>query len=527
MDSATGSRANISIKTANMSKRFTTTNAQAKLEKYYPQINKIISILCNANYADDIDILNFLMGKKPLEECGFLKSAAVNQRLQDATNFISSYLPSIMGEGGILEIRESGWAGDEHYIKQEIADCLNEVLNGGLFGIWFDAKGSADKLHQLYLQTDPKKDANVNFCEFRRNGTFPIKDKPFELNGGSRKQYAANVAFNVANAISETNRYDHWKFNQLLGIHDSDLLQLGPNDKLKLYFEQFGELLGIPVGEVPSYLEEHPITIVYDQVLTNMASEGDNLFNHTQNSAPQMSELTQLCALGGSENYQIGRLVKYGAITSIPGVFVFGTKGCQYRYDHSHVHFGENIHVMGLRFSHVNTDVYAYYKRLYGKVIEKACAEGKIDHLVLNSVEVDYNKQLLNAIAQLDALIEHKDLIIQNGMKIILINYYWIFGANGFSSKLFELSGIQFKFLSGEDADLQGQALAKALDGSKYVGMVNETNPLQYGGNFLTMLGDDKVEERIWNQLFFGPHYDAVVAGFPDELEKFIHIKYV
>jgi hypothetical protein len=61
----------VSAKTIEMNRRFNEVNAHGKLEKHYPQLNQIITVLCNVSSATDLDILNFLMAKKSIEECGF------------------------------------------------------------------------------------------------------------------------------------------------------------------------------------------------------------------------------------------------------------------------------------------------------------------------------------------------------------------------------------------------------------------------------------------------------------------------
>lgn len=197
----------------------------------------------------------------------------------------------------------------------------------------------------------------------------------------------------------------------------------------------------------------------------------------------------------------------------MPGVLIFGSNGCKENYDINNVHFGENIHAIGLQNPAIGVLVSKYYKMLYTHIIKNAVKEGKIDHLILNGIgdghfANDETERANNALARLNAIIECKDLIIQRKMKITLTDYANNFQkiSEGLQTKIVSLSGIDFEILSGTDGDLQGQALANRVIGSEYVGLVNASDSYQYGCYFITMEGDHTVEERIWNQMFFGLH---------------------
>jgi len=527
----------VSSRTNNMNERFAQAHADQKLGNYYPQLKTIIAVLCNVKVSTDIEILNFLMGKKSLEDCGYSESPLANQQIKSSSACIRPHLRSLRcKDTGLLEMRVNFWGEKEHFIKKEIADCLNEVLNGGYFGILRDKEGSADKLHELYLKTYPQSGVHgLDFKSLREKGTLDSSNL-IDSNDLSLEHMMNNFAQNVSNDVSTTidagSKYDHQKFNQQLGSDVRGLMKLD-EAKLSDYFTQFAAYLGVTAEQVPAYLKAHPITVVYDQELTNIATADNKARDGKHYPAPTLTHLRQLCALHGDANYQGEcRLIKHGAITSMPGVFVFGANGYG-EPDRENVpvtRHGENIHAIGLKEPHETTSISDYYKCLYINVIRKACNEGKIDCLILNGVGDGHfanndTEKVLNAKARLYALIECKDMIGACDMKIILTDYAKNFkkiSPTEFDNQLKQLEGIGPIILSGKDADLQGQTLASNIQNSQYVGLVNASDQLQYGCFFLELLGDHTVEERIWNQMFVGLHYDAIMAKFPNEYNEYI-----
>ncbi|MFN8770496.1 MAG: hypothetical protein ACK5Z5_00910 [Neisseriaceae bacterium] len=536
-------------------------NIQA-LEQYYPKISKIITVLCNSRSCTDLDILHFLMGKKSLEDIGFCET------ITHMTQSRSERLIKAIKYNRLIEldiIKEVGIFGNAHKISEEISKILCNVMKNeseGCFNISCGKESesekileSRDKLCQLYIQTLPDNVASDfknftytssedmtspsdKFVYLKEKGILPIIDGSLYDNASEKfntinysalvkqhiretpqKNLLGNIANMVADCIRKGGEYNHMQCNQLLGDDLTDI----PQEKLDKYLLNFAEYLGISRGKISLYLEMNPITVSYDQELTKIAIQHfkDRDLGDVKEDA-KLTDPTQLCACSiNSEADLPFKAMKAGAITSMPGALIFGTKNCGKKYNKDNVHFGENIHAIGLR-SPNTADVYPYYKRLYINIIKKVIEEGKIDHLVLNGVGdgefcgKDDEKKKLNAKARLDAIIKCARDIAKCGMKITLPDYnvnFDITSKEG-SAKLKELSsaGIDFEILVDRvNADIQGQKLADRVAGSKYVGLVNASDDYQYGCNFLTLLGDHTVEERIWNQMFFGLHYDAVV----------------
>lgn len=531
------------------------------LKDHYPHLMILITIISYIKFVDNVElsgvnIINFLCGQKSL------KYWASEEKLPLEI--------AVLIDKGIIEKHNSNSGRNKYRINERIGKLLHEVFKDKL-GVLLTEEQAVDYISRLYLHVLPEhlsklKKGFTKGEEWMKGVTVSVITNFLRINlcESVARKVAESVkvsnidnsqeAIKAAKSIEASKLYNHQEFNKLFA-HKSfrdDLTQIQVAD-VNNYLTLFASYIGISISQIPLYLEMYPITLSYKQELVNLATSD---YNHKKEAAcareksefvpvksSNLESLEQLrsCLNPRVRGDGIVTLVKYGVIISMPGVLIFGVKGCGRQYNQRNVHLGENIHAIGLDKPHQTIDIkrtnqaiYIYYKLLYKNIIEKACTEGKIDHLILNGVgdgafANNDEERKINAIARIDALFECKKFIMQKDMKITLPDFANNFGkldADEFKVKLKLLDGLDYKILSGkEDGDIQGQALANRVTGSQYIGLVNASDANQYGCWFMTKEGDHTVEERIWNQLFFGLHFDAIMKRCEDNtalLQKFI-----